>query len=551
MSNSRREIQQIQRQEYLKCAMEPAYFMKKYCIIQHQRKGKIPFNLFDFQERVLEEFQENQYNVILKARQMGMSTLVAGYALWLMTFNTDKNVLVVALKRDVARNLLKKTKIMHENLPSFLRINRAVNNRLSMMLENGSQMSVESTTGNSGRSESLSLLIIDEAAFIKNARELWSGIQATLSASYGDAIVVSTPSNIGTWFHETWTSAISGSKLINSTENKEIWEGVGDNDFHPIKLHWSLHPERGTSWRQKQDKRLPPKKAAREYDCDFESSGDTVISMDLIRKIESTDVKPPQYKIPVNGQHDFWVWKEPKPNTSYVVSSDVARGDGDSDYSTIQVFSTYDIEQVAEYRGHVRPDELGNLLVRFGTMYNDALIVVERNSYGYSTLRTIMDREYKNLLYTSNDLHIIDTKEGVKNNKKVLPGLHTSTKTRPIIVSKLEEYLREGYGTIRSKRLCEELKTFVWKKNGKAEHVSGYHDDLIFATMFLFWARDTAIRLRQDSEKKSHSIVRNIQSKKGMQSKKGGLYTPSSPNTANRNPWTDSTTGEDLRWLID
>jgi len=548
-TNQRQEIQKAQRQEYLKCAMDPAYFMKKYCKIQHQQKGKVKFNLYPFQERTLEEIQENQYNVILKARQMGISTLMAAYALWLMTFNSDKNILVVALKQAVARNLLKKTKIMHANLPGFLRLKREVDNRLSIMFENESQMSAETTTGNAGRSEALSLLIIDEAAFIKNARELWSSIQATLSASEGDAVVLSTPSNIGTWFHETWSNAVSGADLVDSTENKEIWSGVGENDFHPIKLHWSLHPDRDAAWRREQDNKLPASKAAREYDTSFESSGDTVIGMERIRSIEKSQVTNPQYKIPVFNQRDFWVWQEPQPNTSYVVSSDVARGDGDGDYSTIQIFTTDEIEQVAEYRGHVRPDQLGNLLVRFGTMYNDALIVVERNSYGYSTLRTIMDRDYKNLLYTSNDLHIIDTKGGKRNNKKVLPGLYTSRKTRPLIVSKFEEYIRKEYATIRSSRLCEELKTFVWKKNGKAEHVSGYHDDLIFAAMFMFWARDTAIRLRGDAERQSHSAMRNIQSKKGSNFRRnaGGLYTPGS---AKGNPWRDQNTGQDLGWLL-
>ena len=97
------QIKEVIKQEYVKCAQDPAYFMKKYCMIQHPIQGKIPFDLYDFQEKTINEFQEQRMNVILKARQLGISTLTAGYSLWMMTFQQDKNILVIATKQEVAK----------------------------------------------------------------------------------------------------------------------------------------------------------------------------------------------------------------------------------------------------------------------------------------------------------------------------------------------------------------------------------------------------------------------------------------------------------------
>jgi phage terminase large subunit-like protein len=156
------QFRDIIREEYKKCIADPVYFMKKYCQIQHPKKGKIPFHLYPFQEKVLRDLHTNDYNVILKSRQLGISTLSAGYSLWLMTFFGDKNILVIATKQEVAKNLVLKVKVMYENLPSWLRLPATEDNKLSLRLNNGSQIKATSAAGDSGRSEALSLLIIDE-----------------------------------------------------------------------------------------------------------------------------------------------------------------------------------------------------------------------------------------------------------------------------------------------------------------------------------------------------------------------------------------------------
>ena len=134
------EIKKVIRQEYIKCAQDPVHFMRKYCYIQHPQRGRIQFNLFPFQEKVLTLFRDNPYSIVLKSRQLGLSTLSAGYSLWMMLFNKDRNILCIATKQETAKNMVTKVKFMYENLPSWLKVDAAENNKLNLRLVNGSQI---------------------------------------------------------------------------------------------------------------------------------------------------------------------------------------------------------------------------------------------------------------------------------------------------------------------------------------------------------------------------------------------------------------------------
>jgi phage FluMu gp28-like protein len=211
MSNGiqqKKSLKQIIGEEYIKCASDPIHFMKKYCMIQHPVKGKIPFHLFPFQEKTLTEFKNHRFNIVLKSRQTGISTLSAGYALWSMLFNTDFNVLVIATKQEVAKNLVTKVRVMYELLPSWLKGGALEDNKLSLKLQNGSQIKAIASSPDAGRSEALSLLIFDEAAFIDDIDEIWKAAQSTLSTG-GACIALSTPNGVGNWFHQTWSDAES------------------------------------------------------------------------------------------------------------------------------------------------------------------------------------------------------------------------------------------------------------------------------------------------------------------------------------------------------
>ena len=180
-STKKVSYQEILRSEFLKCATSPVYFMKHYVKIQHPIRGTINFNLFKFQEDTLKSFHDYKFNIILKSRQMGISTLVAAYSLWLMIFHDDKNILLVSLRQEDAKDVITKVRFANENLPTWLKRRCTEDNRLSLKFVNGSSIKAASTTKKSGVGQALSLLIIDEAALIDDAEELWTSAQPTLS----------------------------------------------------------------------------------------------------------------------------------------------------------------------------------------------------------------------------------------------------------------------------------------------------------------------------------------------------------------------------------
>ncbi len=206
------------KEEFIKCAQDPVYFMKKYYTIQHPQRGRQLFDLYPFQEKVLRLFQKYPDSVINKSRQLGISTLVSAYSLWLMIFNKDKNILVIATKQDTAKNMVTKVRFAYDNLPVWLKIGTGAteNNRLSLRLANGSQIKAVSAAGDSGRSEAVSLLVIDEAAFIDNIDTIYTAAKMTL-ATGGGCVALSTPNGVGNWFHKTYIAAQKGDNNFITT----------------------------------------------------------------------------------------------------------------------------------------------------------------------------------------------------------------------------------------------------------------------------------------------------------------------------------------------
>ena len=530
MSNTNKSLKDIIKEEYKKSLLDPVHFMKKYCQIQHPQKGKIPFHLYPFQEDALRDLRDFDYNVILKSRQLGISTLSAGYALWLMTFFGDKNILVIATKQEVAKNLVLKVKVMYENLPSWLKLPATEDNKLSLRLNNGSQIKATSSSGDSGRSEALSLLIIDEAAFISNVEEIWISAQQTL-ATGGGAIILSTPNGTGNFFHKTWVGAEEGS-----------------NQFNTIRLHWSVHPDRDQTWRDKQDGLLGPKGAAQECDCDFISSGATVIDGALLQWYNQTTIQEPIEKRGIDG--NLWIWEPPDYTRDYIVVADVARGDG-GDYSAFHVLDVESVTQVAEYKGQMGTKDYGNLLVNVATEYNDALLVIENANVGWASIQVAIDRQYKNIYYSPKDGGVSDVSQqlaryvDLKDTSQMTPGFTTSSRTRPLVISKLDTYMRERIPVIRSKRLIEELFVFIWN-GARAEAQRGYNDDLTMAFCITLWIRDTALKLRQQGMELNRKTLDHFSKGSGAFSTGYRSDVGWSMNTGHNGQGHD----EDLRWLL-
>ena len=523
--SDKKQLKEAIKREYAKCATDPVYFLGKYGIIQHPVRGKVNFNLYDFQEKSLESFMKHDYNIVLKARQLGLSTLTAGYALWMMTFQQDKNILVIATKQETAKNLVTKVRVMHANLPGWLKQPCVEDNKLSLRYKNGSQIKAVASSEESGRSEALSLLIIDEAAFIEKIDTIWGAAQQTL-ATGGRALVISTPNGVGNFFHKTWIGAEDGT-----------------NDFNFIKLHWSVHPERGQEWRDEQDKLLGPSLAAQECDCDFITSGRGVIDGLLLENLKESSVREPMEKRGIDS--NYWIWQPPNYTKNYVVSADVSRGDG-TDYSAFHIIDVESLEQVAEYKGKISTQDFGNMLVNVASEYNNALLVVENNNIGWAAIQQVIDREYPNLFYTSKDLQYVDVQHQMTNKyrsqeRNMVPGFSTTQKTRPLIVAKLEEMFREESVVVHSQRLIDELFVFIYNGN-RAEAMTGYNDDLVMSFAIALWVRDTALRLRAEGIELSKRAIQGI----GQNS---GIYTSE---VQKNDSWEMDVKGEkeDLTWLI-
>ena len=272
--------------EILRCGKDPTYFMKKYCKIQHQLRGLIPFDTYDFQDDCVKQFQKNRFNIVLKSRQLGLSTVSAAYVVWYAIFKKDKNILVIATKLNTAINFIKKVKTMLDGLPPWLLLTKFEPTKQSVRFDNGSTITAVPTSPDAGRSEALALLIVDEAAFIRDFDEIWTSLYPTLSTG-GSAIILSTPNGVGGQYYKLWTEAETGA-----------------NDFNPIRLPWNVHPEHNQAWFDKETKNLTKRQIAQEFLCDFVSSGDTFLQPTEFDKLREMIRQPLLKEGPQNG---VWV----------------------------------------------------------------------------------------------------------------------------------------------------------------------------------------------------------------------------------------------------
>ena len=475
--------------EIVKSGKDPVYFINNYAKISHPMRGLIPFKTYDFQTQLISDYNDHRFTVILKARQLGISTITAAYVAWMMMFHRDKNVLVIATKFGTAANLVKKVKAIHRHLPPWMKIaSIAIDNRTSFELTNGSQIKASSTSSDAGRSEALSLLVIDEAAHVEGLDELWTGLYPTLSTG-GRCIALSTPNGVGNWFHQTCVDA-----------------QVEKNDFHLINLPWDVHPDRDKAWFEKETKNMSKRQIAQELECNFNMSGETVFHPDDMQVLKQS-LCDPKYK--TGFDRNLWIWEESAPGSSYIISADVARGDG-QDFSTFHVFKLETSEIVAEYQGKPTPDLFSDVLFQAGKEFGDAMVVVENNSVGWGVLTKLQEKGYPNLYYSKKSTH-----EHVESYQAemagVIPGFTTSSKTRPLVISKLEELIRNKLLNIKSKRLYNEMETFVWN-NGKPQAMKKHNDDLIMACAIGCWVKETAFAINQRSVEYQKAFLTSMSS---------------------------------------
>ena len=494
--------------EIIKCGKDPIYFMNSYMKIQHPVKGLIKFDTYKFQDECVETFLEERFSIILKSRQLGMSTLGAAYAVWLALFQRDKNILIIATKLSVAQNFITKVKTMIRSLPKWLVLPEIItNNKQLIEFNHGSSIKAVPTSEDAGRSEALSLLIIDEAAFVRNFDELWMGLYPTISTG-GRVIILSTPNGVGGQYYKLYTDA-----------------DAGLNEFSPVKLPWDVHPERDKEWFEKTTNNLSDRQIAQEYLCDFASSGETFLSsrdIDWIRQIAI----PPKERAGLD--RNTWIWKYPLTEHRYVISADVSRGDS-KDYSTFHIIDIDEGECVVEYKGKTPPDRLGEMLFEYGMKYNKALVCPENNSYGYATILKMKEMKYPNLYHKKRKAVYIAGY--IPENDTDVAGFTTSGRTRNLILTKLEEVLRNKQILVYSTRFYDELKTFTWSGN-RAQAMKGYNDDLIMSFAIGSWIYDASADYSQNSRQINDAMLKAMRVTRNAYDDMAGAVTEGNPNSS-------------------
>ena len=485
-------------QEIVRCGKDPVYFMKKYAKIQHPKRGTIPFETYPFQDDCVNAFQEHRLNIVLKSRQLGLSTVCAAYAAWLAIFYKDKNVLIIATKLPTAMNMIKKIKVVIQSLPEWLLLPKFEPTKQSISFSNGSTITAIPTSEDAGRSEALSLLIVDEAAVIRDFEDIWTGLAPTISTG-GNAIILSTPMGVGGQYYKLWTEA-----------------EAGQNDFNPIKLLWDVHPEHDQAWFDKETKSLSKRKIAQEYLCDFITSGDTYLQPDDLSWVRSQIMQPVSRE---GFDRNVWVWSPPVAGHTYILSADVSRGDA-RDYSTFHVIDTADCEVAAEYMGKVPPEKLADLMNEWGKRYNDALLVPENNQYGYFVAKKLQQLGYKRLYYHDNSG---DPFNYIPLDSDEQAGFPTNVKTRVQVLTKLEELIRHKTLKTYSQRLYDQLQAFVWNGNKPSAGKDSY-DDLVMSIAIGCWLVEGSEGVSEQAKAMAYAILKATRvNRKDLNQMPGGI----------------------------
>lgn len=516
--------------EIIKCGKDPVYFITNFVKISHPVHGLLSFKLYPFQIQCINDFQHYRHNVILKSRQLGLSTTTAAYILWLMLFHRDKAVLTVATKLNVAAGMVKKVKNMYKELPTFFKDLATIigDNKNTFEFDNGSGIIASSTTSNAGRSDALSLLVVDEAAMIEGMDEMWSGIGPTISTG-GRCIAISTPKGVGNWFHKIYSGAEMGTNL-----------------FHPIKLNWDVHPDRDQEWFDNETKNYSARYIAQEYCCSFNLSGNTLIDGEVIEDLMKLALKPLERE---EIDRNLWIWKRAEQGRRYALIADVARGDAE-DYSAFHIFDIDNCEQVAEYQGKINPEAYADLIYRVSQDYGFCLTVVENNTYGFGVLERLKSLGHPSIYYhkkTTNDF--IEPAYAESDPTAVL-GFNTSPKMRPLIIAKLEEFLRNKIIKINSERLVNELKTFIWN-NGRAEAIKGANDDLVMSCAIFCWIHEGSLIISQrDVEYRKTMLLAISTGNRKFESTIPGMPNHNKSSEVRRR-WMDSyAQAKEFSWLL-
>ena len=468
---------------WVECDKDPIYFIEKFCMLKDQKNGRpIPFTLWPCQKEQLSLWMKNSRNITLKTRQIGISWLSAAYMLHEIMFKKYFEAMAISRKEADAIKYLDKARFMYNNLPELFKqmVPIVKENRLLMEFYNESVAMAESSNPDAGRSETLNMLILDEAAFIPDSPSIWNAAEPTLEKTNGKAIIISTGNGYDSFFQPMYQAS-----------QEEA------NGFKSYFISWFGDPERDQKWYDIREKNAKTNNRLREFRAEYprnpvESfivSGETFFDPDLIQFFLNKDPFPYQQGrltekgdavLTLNSSGPLKVWDKPISGHHYVIGVDTAEGIQHGDNSVAEVYDRQTLEQVAEYASHTDTEEFAKIVRRLGMIYNRALINIEMNSVGESVLNSLVKQmHYPNIFRQMRY-------DEASNRKSHKMGWRTTISSKRLMLDALGSFLRSREMLPKSMMFFEEMKTFVMVRtefgNYKLEASGNNHDDRVIAT---------------------------------------------------------------------
>ena len=438
--------------EYARCMKDPTHFATTYCKIISLDEGLVPFELYPYQEKMFNAFNANRFNIVLACRQSGKSISSVAYLLWYALFHTEKTIAVMANKGATAREMLGRITLMLENLPFFLQPGCKALNKGSIEFSNNSRIVAAATSGSSIRGMSVSLLYLDEFAFVENDAQFYTSTYPVVSSGKDTKIIItSTANGIGNVFHK-------------------IWEGAsqGINEFKPFRVDWWDVPGRDESWKIQTVANTSQLQFDQEFGNTFFGTGDTLINAETLLKLRA--------KNPVRFLEggDLKIYEETQNEHEYIMLVDVSKGRG-QDYSTFNLIdiSSRPFKQVAVYRNNtISPLLFPNIIYKWANSYNKAYVVIESNDQGSLVTNGLYhDLEYENM-------HV---ESAIKANAL---GVEMTRKVKRLGCSSFKDILETNKLDIVDDDTILEISTFV-AKGVSYEASTGNHDDLVMNLVML------------------------------------------------------------------
>tara|TARA_B100002003_G_scaffold234938_1_gene249384 strand:- start:1056 stop:2672 length:1617 start_codon:yes stop_codon:yes gene_type:complete len=457
-------------EEYIRCRDDIIYFLENHAKIVHVDEGLIPFSLYPFQKDLINTITDNRNVIVKTGRQVGKSTTTLGWLLHYVLFNQSKTVGILANKAATARELLSRIQIAYQHLPKFLQQGLKEWNKGSLELENGSKIIASSTSSSAIRGFSFSCILLDEFAHVQRhiADEFIRSVYPTISSGKETkVIIVSTPNGFN-MFYKYW----------NDAEN-------GKNDFIPFKVHWSNVPDRDQKWKKKIESTIGTDAFRQEYEAEFLGSSNTLISYEKLQELSYND--------PLHRKSDVDIFKEVESSHLYVITVDVARGQG-IDYSAFTVFDITEMPYkiVAKYRSNlIAPLVFPNIINIIGKKYNDAYILIEVNDIGSQVSDVLHhDLEYENLFSTAwYGRHGQQLSGFVGGKRDSQFGVRTTKSMKKIGCSNLKALIEDDKLLIPDYDIISELTTFVSSADSFSAE-EGANDDLVMTMVLFAWLVD-------------------------------------------------------------